>query len=264
MSGDLGDSPASWKLPEGVDTALWHYIRSTRLAESEDDYFHQHPLFEADARILKERFVKPGPLIDLGCGAGRLSIDFASRGFEVTSVDLSQPMLREVGRKAHLAFLPVRLARANLCRLGCFPTNTFSYAIAMFSTFGMIRSRAMRRKAMTEAFRILRPGGQLAFHAHNVWLNLNDKQGRSWLFEQLWNAIRGQAGFGDRTMTYRGISTMSVHLYRWSELKADLRACGFQLGEVIPLNAVTSQPIVAPKLFPGIRGGGWIVFATKP
>src|SRR5438309_1809746 len=81
------------RLPDGVNASLWQYTHEERLADTEDEYFHDHPLFEADARALEARFVEPGPLVDLGCGAGRLSLRFARRGFPVVAVDLSRPML---------------------------------------------------------------------------------------------------------------------------------------------------------------------------
>ena len=183
-------APPPWKMPEGVNASLWHYAHSRRLAEDEDAYFRDHPLFAVDGRLLFERFTDPGPLIDLGCGAGRLSIAFAKRGFAVTAVDLSRPMLSRVLAKAEAESLHIRAVRANLCRLGCFPEGAFSYAIAMFSTFGMVRGASSRRKAIAEAHHILRPGGRLALHAHNIWLNLHDPQGRRWLLTQAWRALR--------------------------------------------------------------------------
>ncbi|MGE3822307.1 MAG: class I SAM-dependent methyltransferase, partial [Isosphaeraceae bacterium] len=98
MSGS--PTPPSWKLPRGVNPALWRYAQSRQLAEREDHYFAGHPLFQADREALEARFVEPGPLIDLGCGAGRLSLGFAVRGFPVTAVELSQAMLEVVGDKA--------------------------------------------------------------------------------------------------------------------------------------------------------------------
>lgn len=64
-------------------------------------------------------------------------------------------------------------------------------------------------------------------------------------------------------MTYRGIPNMEVHLYRWSELMADLRSAGLQLEESIPIESEHARPISARWLLPGLRAGGWLVFARK-
>src|SRR5205823_4044253 len=137
-------------------------------------------------------FTTPGPLIDLGCGAGRLAVRFARRGFPVVAVDLSPAMLQVVGWKARVEGLAIGRVVANLCRLGCFPDATFSYALSMFSTLGMVRGASARRRALAEAARILRPGGRLALHAHNLWLNLRDSQGRLWLLGQFGKALLGR------------------------------------------------------------------------
>jgi SAM-dependent methyltransferase len=233
------------------------------MALEEDAYFVGHPLFEADARALDQRFVEPGALIDLGCGAGRLSLRFARKGFTVAAVDLSRPMLEMVGRKARAEGLRIATVQANLCRLGCFPDETFSYALMMFSTLGMIRGAAARRRALVEVHRILRPGGRLALHAHNLWLNLHDRQGRQWLLGQAMNWLLGQERLGDRRMTYRGIPGMEVHLYRWGELSRDLRSVGLQIEEVLPIDAVRARPIEVPWLGHAWRAGGWFVFAAR-
>jgi SAM-dependent methyltransferase len=256
--------PPAWRLPEGVNASLWEYTHSPRLALEEDTYFDGHPLLDADARALDERFVEPGPLIDLGCGAGRLSLRFARRGFPVVAVDLSQPMLDVVAGRAMRENLPISAVQANLCRLGCFPDASFRYAISMFSTLGMIRGPAARRRALAETFRILVPGGRFALHAHNLWLNLHDSQGRAWLFEQVWNALRGKSGFGDRRMTYRGIASLEVHLYRWNELRRDLKHAGFQIDALMPIDRVSACPIARPWIGHAIRAGGWLVFARRP
>jgi len=255
--------PPAWRLPEGVDAPLWQYTHTPRLAAEEDAYFAGHPLFQADARALDDRFLVPGRLVDLGCGAGRHAIRFARRGFAVVAVDLSRPMLEMVGVKAQDAGVRLLRVEANLCRLGCFPDRVFDYALSMFSTLGMIRGRTARRRALVEACRILRPGGRLALHAHNLWLNLRDRQGRGWLLGQACQALWPRHELGERRMTYRGIPGMRVHLYRWAELRRELRRAGFRIDEVLPLDEVSSEPIAAPWLAHSLRAGGWIVFASK-
>jgi len=257
-------TPPPWQLPRGVNASLWHYAHTARLAEEEDAFFSGHPLFAADRRAVDARFTEPGPLIDLGCGAGRHAVRFARRGFPVTAVELSQAMLRTVGAKADAGGLNILRVRANLCDLGCLPAGRFSYALSMFSTLGMIRGSGPRRQALSEAYRVLRPGGRLALHAHNLWLNLRDPQGRRWLLGQVGRMLLRHPELGDRRMTYRGIPAMEVHLYRWRELKHDLRSAGFRIDEVLPIDAVNARPIAAPWFWPGVRAGGWIVFASRP
>jgi SAM-dependent methyltransferase len=256
--------PPSWRLPEGVNASLWHYTHTPRLAEEEDTFFQGHPLFATDARALDERFVEPGPLVDLGSGAGRHALRFARRGFPVVAVELSHSMLQVLGAKAAAENVTVHRIEANLCRLGCFPDATFEYALLMFSTLGMIRGGSARRRALAETYRILRPGGRLALHAHNLWLNLGDPQGRAWLLGQGVKALLARSGVGDRRMLYRGVPEMEVHLYRWGELKRELGGAGFVIDEVLAVDAVRARPIPVPWLAHSLRAGGWIVFARRP
>lgn len=49
----------------------------------------------------KKLNVKPGDhILDLGCGAGRHSIEFALRGYDVTGIDISSFMLKEAKERA--------------------------------------------------------------------------------------------------------------------------------------------------------------------
>jgi SAM-dependent methyltransferase len=255
--------PPDWRLPLGVNAALWEYAHTDWLAESEDGVFLDHPLCREDVRQVSGRFTEPGPLVDLGCGVGRMSLHFARRGFPVVAVELSHAMLRKLGESARAENLRIGRVEANLCHLGCLASGSFAYGLSMFSTLGMIRGRDARRRALAEAARVLRPGGRLALHAHNFWLNLWLPQGRSWLLSQAGLALLGRPGVGDRRMTYRGIPRMEVHLYRWRELRRDLAGAGFRIEEIVPIDAVHALPIRFPRWLHGLRAGGWLVFARS-
>ena len=258
------NSLPSWKMPTGVNASLWEYAGSQRIALDEADYFQGHPLHAVDGPLVESRFREPGAIVDLGCGIGRMSLRFARKGFDVVSVELSFAMLETLKRQADAESLKIRRVRANLCRLGCFPDRTFDYALSMFSTLGMIRGRSARSQALAEAFRILKPGGRLALHAHNLWLNLRNPQGRTWLLSQIAPRLLGRWDAGDRRMTYRGIPDMEVHLFTWGELRGELRRAGFRIEDVVCLDERTALEIPRPWLAPSIRAGGWMVFARRP
>jgi SAM-dependent methyltransferase len=74
-----------------------------------------------DGRCSPEHLRRPGqPLaraIDLGCGAGGVSIELAMAGFEVTGVDFSRVALRKAGRAARAEAVPparLRFVRGDL------------------------------------------------------------------------------------------------------------------------------------------------------
>ena len=183
----------------------------------------------------------------------------------MVAVDLSRPMLRVVGRKARAEGLEIGRVQANLCRLGALPSGHFAYC-ALDVQHPRHDPRRRRPQEGPDARRsaILKPGGLLALHAHNLWLNLRDTQGLAWLASQGPSVLLGRGGIGDRRMTYRGIPGMEVHLYRWGELRADLLAAGFSIEESLPIDSVDARMIPFPRFLPTIRAGGWLVFARRP
>ena len=92
--------PPDWKLPKGVDRALWQYLHSTAHAGSYDAYLAQSPLASADVRLVF-RFADPlrHNLIDLGCGTGRMLEAWGMAGGTAMGVDLSEPMLDQAQAK---------------------------------------------------------------------------------------------------------------------------------------------------------------------
>jgi len=249
-----------WRLPRGVSRGVWQYVQADHIAEQYDDYFAENRLFQFDEQVLARHFTCPGLVVDLGCGTGRALVPLARRGFAGLAVDLSQRMLRVVGRKAAAQRLPIHCVQANLVELGCIRSGVADYCTCLFSTLGMIQGRANRQQVLLHARRILKPGGLLVAHVHNFWYNLFDAPGRRWLAGHLlrW-LLRGDGERGDKRFDYRQIPNVFLHTFTRRELAGAVRAAGFHVKELIPLSATRQRPLRQRWLLGWLRANGWIV-----
>ena len=107
-----------------------------------------------------------GPVLDLGCGTGRLMLPLLRDGHVVVGVDRARPMLaRAAARVARLrAELRQRalLVRGDLRALP-FAKRQFSFAVAAFHTIQHCESDAELLQFFRGAAASLLPGGWLAF-----------------------------------------------------------------------------------------------------
>ncbi|MEM6798749.1 MAG: class I SAM-dependent methyltransferase [Planctomycetota bacterium] len=250
-----------WKLPAGVAPGVMDYARSPDIAEDYDDYHALNPLFEFEERVLAEEFNPPGTVIDLGCGSGRALLPLVRSGHRGVAVDLSDAMLRVVAEKAAIDGLEVECVQANLVELDAIGDGSADYAMCLFSTLGMIRGRANRRRALSHMRRVLRPGGTLVLHVHNFWFNLRDGGGPWWVAKSLTSSrfSKEEVEAGDKYFPYRGVPNFFLHVFRESELRADLRAANLSVTRWLPLDVQRRHALPAPWLVPALRANGWIV-----
>jgi methyl halide transferase len=68
-------------------------------------------------RVLDTEKIAPCRAIELGCGTGTNAIYLASRGFDVTALDLSAAAIVQSQKKAAEAGANVRFLEADVCRL---------------------------------------------------------------------------------------------------------------------------------------------------
>jgi SAM-dependent methyltransferase len=239
-----------WQLPPGTDRGLWDYLSSERTAREYDAALAGTPLLEFDLRFAERHFPKPGRLIDLGCGTGRLLVHFARRGFSCLGIDLSSAMLDVVRQKAEREHLPVDRMQANLVELDPLPNAAFDYAACLFSTLGMIRGRDNRARFLAHVRRVLKPGGVFVLHAHNVRFRFGWRSGK-----------RGSEP-GDRTMPqHRGGAELTLHHYSRQELMGELAAAGFWVREWHPVSTRANGRLRWPWLLPAVRAYGFLVAA---
>lgn len=254
-----------WRLPPGVPRGIWEYAQADQIAQNYDQRFHDDPLFQFDAQILETYFCQPGLVIDLGCGTGRALLPLARRGFRCLAVDLARPMLAVVGQKAARENLSIARIQANLVQLEGIRDAVADYALCLFSTLGMIRGRSNRQQALGHFGRILKPGGLLVLHVHNLWNGLFDAAGRRQLVRDVWQSKTDrQFELGDRFFDDRGVVKMFVHTFSQRELLQDLRQANLPLRKLIPLAIHRQRPLAWPWLLGSLRATGWIAVCQKP
>jgi SAM-dependent methyltransferase len=263
-----------WRLPPGVTRSVWEFAHDRQIAREEHRHLAGAPLLEFDRRLIARWFQTPGRLIDLGCGTGRALVECTRRGFDCVGVDLSFESLYVAAETTRETARPIALLRANLCDLACLADGRFDYALMLFGTLGMIAGREHRRQALSHARRLLRPGGLLALHVHNVWRNVHSPQGRRWLARDLAKRILRNPTAGDRENDYRGIPRLYHHAFTPREIRRLLCECRFVVREMIPLAPLdtradaalpaghdSSPDLECRGLFPNLRATGWMVLA---
>jgi SAM-dependent methyltransferase len=252
--------PPDWQLPPGVSRGLWQYLHDDAIARNYDAGLAGSSLVSIDGRFVEEHCSPPGRLIDLGCGTGRLAVALAGRGYRVTAVDLSAPMLREVGAKAAAAGVAVDRVQANLVELRCFAEGAFDHAACLFSTLGMVVGAEARRQVVENVHRLLRPGGVFVLHVHNRWFNAWDPSGRRWLLRDLFRRV----GRGDRAMpAYGDMPPLTLHLFTRREAVRLLDRAGFAIRAARPLSLRPDGRLPVPLAFGWLRAYGYLIAAVR-
>jgi len=256
-----------WQLPPGVDRGLWDYLHASDMVAGYDEQVLASPLAAVDVAFCDRHFSKPGRLIDLGCGTGRLCLHFAARGFVCVGVDLSDEMLA-VARKLGPSVKWMKLNLVDLSENGipvespgsppgwnpALPEGSFDYAACLFCTLGMIRGEDNRARVIANAHRLLKPRGRLVVHAHNRFF-----RGLGWqrALVQRVKTLLGYASAGDISMPqpYAG-APLTLHHFTRAELIGMLETAEFAVRDVLAVGD-DGKPARGASVY------GWLVMAER-
>jgi SAM-dependent methyltransferase len=117
--------------------------------------------YQADLPVWRELAAeRPGPVLDLGCGTGRVALDLADRGHRVTALDSDPEFVHALASRARMRGLRVDTvtADARSFSLG----KRFGLIIAPMQVFQLLGGPEGRRAALARAREHLEPGGPLA------------------------------------------------------------------------------------------------------
>jgi len=103
-------------------------------------------------------------LFEPGCGGGRLVVEMAARGYDVTGIDLSEPSVAYLQRRLRRRRLTAQVIMADMTQFIARPQ--VDAAFCTFNTFRHLTTAAAARRHLKNVAASLRPGGIyiLGFH----------------------------------------------------------------------------------------------------
>ena len=151
--------------------------------DKHDDFFYDSPLaarlydlqhagdpaLDAEYRLLLDLMRRAGgPILELGCGTGRILLPALANGMDICGMDRSGAFLARLVEKARAMHIDARprVWRADLQRPGAGPRR-FALAFAAFRTFDHLVERDARRRFLIAARYFIRPGGRLILNLIN-------------------------------------------------------------------------------------------------
>ena len=130
----------------GVALDFWRAVVSEEQTRAEGDFIQRQLQLSPGARVL-----------DVPCGNGRLSIELARRGFQLTGVDIAREFIDEAKMKSSAGGIPVEWHECDMRNLPW--TGKFAGAFCFGNSFGYLddQGNADFLKAVANA---LRPGAK--------------------------------------------------------------------------------------------------------
>jgi len=129
------------------------YDQVAGVYDQQYSYPHRHSLRQA---AWLARMCPLGPLLDLGCGTGRMLAPLATAGFAPTGLDCSAAMLARARRRGAFP-----LVRADAAAGLPFREQSFAAIISLHATLLHLHQSGELEAALAECRRVLRPGGAL-------------------------------------------------------------------------------------------------------
>jgi SAM-dependent methyltransferase len=186
-------------------------------------------LWRSERLLAGRHLPKEAPVLELGCGAGRVALGLWREGWTaVEPTDLSPEMAGLAEGVLAEAGCPFRPRVADATALP-FPKGAFAGAIFAFNGLMCIPGRARRGRALAEIRRVLRPGAALLLTAHDRLTGPNRDH---------WLAAVAPAGgeLGDRWHESE-TGPVFIHASTEAECRGELEAAGFK----VALSAMRSE-----------------------
>jgi SAM-dependent methyltransferase len=151
---------------KGMIAAYWDLLRGDT-SKWDDRFFYRELIRESGQ-----------PALDVGCGTGRLLLDYMSEGMELDGVDNSPEMLALCREKAEKLGLRPNLYLQTMETLDL--PRRYRTIIVPSSSFQLVLEPDDAREAMRRFFDHLEPGGTLAMPFMILWVEPEDEEAAEW------------------------------------------------------------------------------------
>ena len=227
------------------DAGFWEHFApiifdETRWAEADEVADGVTRLARLDLYNPENRKNRPPRIVDLCCGPGRMSLEFARRGFDVLGVDITAAYLKTASRDSEREGLKIGFIQKDV---RAFKRNAaFDVAVNLYNSFGYFDDPLDDRLFVKNAFYSLKDGGVFIIEVLGKEIAVRDYVEADW-FERAgytmmtesrpvdsWSSVR------NRWITIRGKERREKvfvqRLYAASELRRLLLDSGFAEVEI--------------------------------
>lgn len=190
----------------------------------DEDYRDYDADLDAVVRLATEM---DGPVLELGCGTGRLLVPLTRTKLPLTGVDISPALLEIAHSKLGRAAARVKLVQADMRTLDL-PDKDFAFAFCVSNTFMHLADPDAQLAALCRAAAHLRPGGLLL-------LDLFHPDVARWV------EVHGVVELADSRLRADG-----TQVFKWTvrslDLAAQLQETLFLYEEIAPDGRTTRTP----------------------
>jgi len=145
----------------------WYFKIYDKLGEEYLKFgFVKHTKAEVDFIKKVTRIKKKAKILDLGCGFGRHSIEFAKRGYQVVGVDFSRKLLSIAKKKAKKEKVKVKFILKDAREIPF--KQEFDLVISLYdSAFGVLENDQENFKVLQKIHRALKSKGKFVLNIVN-------------------------------------------------------------------------------------------------
>lgn len=191
-------------------------------------------LWTSEKYIISKYIKKTDKILDIGCGAGRTTINLYKEGYkDITGIDIAKNLLEFAKKYCKQNELDIEFIEQSATDIK-FESERFDAVIFSYNGFMCIPGEENRKTALKEIARVLKPNGVFVFTAH-------DRENPKFL--KFWNdeKIRWEKGeqdkklekFGDRFMPDECGQESYIHIPSKVEVQKLCESAGLKVLECV-------------------------------